>query len=106
MVRFFKRPPLDLEPYVQAALRAGRDAVVESSRSSAGIDLRQDLPRISVPTLIVQGGLDPSRTPELGAEMAKLIPRGKLHVVEGVGHTPMLEDPEAWRRVFQQFLDA
>ena len=104
IAHFFKRPPPDVEPYVDAALQARREARAESARSSAGIDLRPDLSRITVPTLIVQGELDSNRTPALGRSMAELIPNAQVQVIEGVGHTPMLEDASAWSHIFHQFL--
>jgi pimeloyl-ACP methyl ester carboxylesterase len=103
---FFVRPPADLEPYIDAAEQASLGGRVDTRRSSALTDLRPDLPRIAVPTLIVQGALDGGRTPAVGAEMAGLIPGARLEVIDGVGHTPMLEDPATWRRIFHGFLAA
>jgi pimeloyl-ACP methyl ester carboxylesterase len=54
--------------------------------------------------LIVQGGRDASRTPADGALMASLIPDAELQVIDGVGHTPMLEDPHAFTTLFHAFL--
>lgn len=101
---FFVRPPTDLEPYISAALQASRAGRIDTRRSSAVMDLRPDLPKIRVPTLIVQGGRDAGRTPAVGAAMAALIPDARLEVMGGVGHTPMLEDPTTWRRLFHGFL--
>jgi 3-oxoadipate enol-lactonase len=102
--RFFVRPPADLEPYVDAALQANAEARSATTRSSAELDLRPELPSIPVPTLIVQGGADTGRTPQDGALMAGLIPNAVLHVIDGVGHTPMLEDPNAFATLFDAFL--
>ena len=104
VTHFFVKPPPDLEPYVEAALQASRGGRVDTRRSSATTDMRPDLPKISVPTLIVQGERDGGRTPAVGALMASLIPNARLEVVPGVGHTPMLEDPITWRQLFHAFL--
>jgi pimeloyl-ACP methyl ester carboxylesterase len=101
---FFVRPPADLEPYVDAAEQASLRGRVDTRRSSARTDLRPELPNIGIPTLIVQGERDAARTPAVGAEMAGLIPNARLEVVPGVGHTPMLEDRDTWRRLFHGFL--
>jgi pimeloyl-ACP methyl ester carboxylesterase len=101
---FFVRPPADLEPYVDAAVLASLRGRVDTRRSSARTDLRPDLPRIAIPTLVVQGERDGARTPAVGAEMVALIPNARLEVVAGVGHTPMLEAPDVWRRIFHGFL--
>jgi pimeloyl-ACP methyl ester carboxylesterase len=102
--RFFVQPPADLEPYVDAALQATAAARAATTLSSAELDLRPELPSIRVPTLIVQGGRDAGRTPADGALMASLIPDAELHVIDGVGHTPMLEDPGAFTTLFHAFL--
>jgi pimeloyl-ACP methyl ester carboxylesterase len=102
--RFFVRAPADLEPYVEAALRATAEARGATTLSSAELDLRPELPGILVPTLIVQGGRDANRTPADGALMASLIPDAELQVIDGVGHTPMLEDPRAFTTLFHAFL--
>src|SRR4051812_28559959 len=101
---FFVRQPADPEPYVEAALQARREARLETRRSSALTNLQPDLGRIAVPTLIIQGELDTGRTPAVGAEMARLIPDATLHVVAGVGHTPMLEDAPTFRALFHAFV--
>ena len=101
---FFVRPPADLGPYVDAALQANRETRLGTRRSSAVTDLRGDLGRINVPTLIVQGELDTGRTPAVGAEMARLIPNAELQVIIGVGHTPMLEDAATFQDVLHPFL--
>jgi pimeloyl-ACP methyl ester carboxylesterase len=101
---FFVRQPEDSAPYVEAALQANRAAALGTRRSSAVTDLRPELGKITVPTLIIQGELDAGRTPAVGAEMAGLIPNATLHVVAGVGHTPMLEDAATFRALFQAFL--
>jgi pimeloyl-ACP methyl ester carboxylesterase len=103
---FFVRQPADPVPYVEAALQANRAAALATRRSSAVTDLRADLGKIGVPTLIMQGELDTGRTPAVGVEMARLIPNAALRVVAGVGHTPMLEDPSTFRELFHAFLMA
>lgn len=101
---FFARPPADLDAYVDAAMQASVVARAETRRSSAATDLRPQLLRIAMPTLITQGELDTGRPPAQGHEMAALIPDAELHVIAGVGHTPMLEDPEIWQKHFHAFL--
>ena len=102
--RFFAQAPADLEPYIEAALPATAAARAATTLSSAELDLRLELPGILVPTLIVQGGRDANRTPADGALMASLIPDAELQVIDGVGHTPMLEDPRAFTTLFHAFL--
>ncbi len=104
VTHFFVRQPADPEPYIVAALPATVAARVGTRRSSATTDLRPDLGKIAVPTLIVQGERDAGRTPAVGADMAARIPGARLEIIAGVGHTPMLEDPEAFTPLLHAFL--
>lgn len=104
VTHFFVRQPATPEPYIQAALSASRDARIGTRRSSAVTDLRPDIGKINVPTLIVQGERDAGRTPAVGADMAARILGARLEVVAGVGHTPMLEDPDAFTPLLHDFL--
>lgn len=73
-------------------------------------DLRDDLPKIQSPTLVVCGGLD-NNTPLVqapsGAGMryiAEHIPNARLEVIEGAGHTTLLETPERMIELTVDFL--
>ena len=80
----------------------------EPSESAAAIRARMaQNPIISVPTLLLQGGADPCTPPELSA--------GKEHrfagpyqreVLDGIGHFPQLEAPQAVRSAMLPFLAA
>jgi pimeloyl-ACP methyl ester carboxylesterase len=60
--------------------------------------------RASVPTLIIQGRHDRARTPEHGAAMRERIPGARLEVLERAGHTPQLEEPDAFHALALPFL--
>jgi pimeloyl-ACP methyl ester carboxylesterase len=61
------------------------------------------LPSIRVPTLIVLGDKDePFIAP--CEYMAKKIPRARLEVIAGAGHSSNLDQPEAFNRVLSGFL--
>jgi pimeloyl-ACP methyl ester carboxylesterase len=61
------------------------------------------LPQVQVPTLIVVGELD--RMFRTASEyMAAKIPGARLEVIPTAGHAANLEQPEAFNRVFREFL--
>ena len=63
------------------------------------------LPSIRVPTLVIVGDRDaPFVAP--CAYMAKKIPGARLEVVPGAGHSSNLDQPDAFNRVFVEFLDS
>lgn len=59
-------------------------------------DSTPDLATIRVPTLVLTSTEDRMIAPEVSAEMAALIPQGRLQTIEGVGHLSNLEAPEAF----------
>lgn len=101
---FFADPPAGTDDLVADAMKASRRAMVDSTRSSASLNLLDQLGAIAVPTLIVQGREDAGRTPEAGRQMRARIPGSRLYVIPGAGHTPMLERPEAFHRILFDFL--
>lgn len=60
--------------------------------------------RITVPVLVVEGARDKLLRPGWAAEIAAQIPDGRSAVVDGAGHCPQIERPEALNRVVLNFL--
>jgi pimeloyl-ACP methyl ester carboxylesterase len=54
------------------------------------------LSRIAVPTLVLWGASDGVVTPGYGREYCGLIPGARFEVIEGAGHHPEVEQPEAF----------
>jgi non-heme chloroperoxidase len=55
--------------------------------TNASVDLRADLPLITIPALVIQGDADQNNPLELtGRRAARLIPGARLTVLKGAGH--------------------
>jgi proline iminopeptidase len=67
-------------------------------------DLKPVLPRITAPTLITVGRTDWITPVECSEEIASLIPGSRLVVFEKSGHSPQIEEAEAWTKVVREFL--
>ena len=79
-------------------LRATKDLLTSN--------LREKLPRIQAPTLVVWGTYDGILPLAVGKEIAELVAGSRLVVMERVGHSPMWEDPVEFNRVTLEFLKA
>jgi 3-oxoadipate enol-lactonase/4-carboxymuconolactone decarboxylase len=103
---FFREPPPPdrLAEYRRIALMANHAAAVEAARSNARSQTLERLGEIRVPTLIIQGRHDRARTPEHGAAMRDRIPGSRIEVLKASGHTPQLEEPEAFHSLALPFL--
>ncbi|MDX2229421.1 MAG: alpha/beta fold hydrolase [Leptolyngbyaceae cyanobacterium bins.349] len=58
-------------------------------------DVRQQLPNITAPTLIIAGRHDWICPSEFSEEMARLIPNADLRIFENSGHAVRADEPEA-----------
>jgi sigma-B regulation protein RsbQ len=67
-------------------------------------DVRAELPRLEVPTLIVQCNEDIIAPMAVGDYMLRVLPRATLSVVENVGHCPHLSAPSASTWAMDAFL--
>ena len=71
----------------------------------ADLDLRPLLATIRNPTLVMCGALDQTTPPALAREVAQAISGASYEEIEGSGHCPMLEQPEALVAAMGVFLD-
>ena len=59
-------------------------------------DTTRRLPGISAPTLVLAGGGDSTSRPELGEQVAELIPGARFEVLQEEAHQPFQEVPDEW----------
>lgn len=67
-------------------------------------DLKPVLPKVTAPTLITVGRTDWITPVSCSEEIASLIPDSRLVVFEKSGHSPQIEEAEAWIKVVREFL--
>ncbi len=67
--------------------------------------LRRWLARIAVPTLVLWGASDGIVTPAYGRAYAGLIPGAQFALIDGAGHHPEIERPEALAEAVLGFID-
>ena len=67
--------------------------------------LRGRLHRVRVPTLVLWGAADRVTKVEYGRAYAAAIPGAAFQTIEGAGHFPHLEQPQAFARAVSAFLD-
>lgn len=78
---------------------ASLKALLDCNQSFVETDFRSELPKITVPTLIIQGDKDASTPLDLtGRKTAKLIPGAELKVYEGAPHGLMFTHIDRFNR--------
>lgn len=68
------------------------------------VNLREQLHRVKVPTLVIGGESDTSTTPAVCREIADGIKDSELVLIPGVGHFPLIENPKTVNKYITGFL--
>jgi pimeloyl-ACP methyl ester carboxylesterase len=68
--------------------------------------LRHRLHRVSAPTLFLRGESDGLVSADYLAAYARLLPNARVETMPAAGHSPHLEQPEAFARTLLRFLEA
>jgi pimeloyl-ACP methyl ester carboxylesterase len=73
-------------------------------RAMAEADLRDVLPRVDVPTLVLHGEADARSPLQVGVELHERIAGSRLVVLPGVGHASNLEAAATFNSEVRRFL--
>jgi len=79
---------------------------VQMSASIIDFDIRPKLSSIKQPTLIIWGSKDPVAPPQDASFLQSQISQVTLKMLEGCGHSPMLEQPARFNQEVWNFLQA
>jgi pimeloyl-ACP methyl ester carboxylesterase len=92
--------PLNAADYRDAGLRGVLAAFGESIRDR----IEDKLPLITVPALVIRGGKDRMVPQAWAEEVTRLLPYGRLVVMDGLPHTTPYKDPRKVARTVAGFL--
>jgi pimeloyl-ACP methyl ester carboxylesterase len=84
---------------------AGKPGFMQGLEAVLRYDIRERLPEIACPTLIVWGEQDRLISVRDADVFAELIPNSRKVVFGDTGHMAMLERPEAFNALLEEFLD-
>lgn len=75
------------------------------SEAIGGMDLRDALPSITAPALVISASDDPATPPDHGRLIADAIPGARFELIEGARHLASLERPEPVTKLILEHLD-
>lgn len=84
--------------------RRWRVGLLRTIRGTMGHNVRDLLPRVGQPTLLVSGQEDRIVDPEHAAAVAPLLPRGRFVCIPQCGHAPQMEKAKVVNRLVIEFL--
>ena len=79
--------------------------IVAIAKSAQRNNLSHDLVNIKVPTLLIWGLNDTITPPAVAHEFNKLIPNSTLRFIDKCCHAPMMERPDVYNDILEDFLN-
>jgi pimeloyl-ACP methyl ester carboxylesterase len=108
--RFLLHKPINRDPnhigYSIAVLKykGGKNAFQQGRGTAVSKISEELLKQIKNETLIIWGKEDKLFPVEYGEAAAKIMPNAKLHLIEDAGHLPLMDQPEIFNKILDDFL--
>ncbi|HEY6677770.1 MAG TPA: alpha/beta hydrolase [Actinomycetota bacterium] len=96
-------PPGVVNHVVGLAARAPSQVWTDGLARLMGVDVRDALANVTVPTLVAVGDHDRVTPPAAAMILVSDLPNARLEIVEGAGHLAMLERPDAVNDMLARF---
>jgi pimeloyl-ACP methyl ester carboxylesterase len=78
--------------------------ILSLAKSAIRHNLATDLPKINMNTCLIWGKQDNITPPDVAQEFNKLIPNSELFWIDRCGHAPMMEKPEEFQGILDNWL--
>ena len=85
--------------------RASALQLLRIAKSTKQHSFREELHRIRCPVLLVWGANDQITPPAVAREFQNLLPQAELQFIDRCGHVPMIEHPQRFCILLEQFLE-
>jgi len=78
--------------------------IVAIAKSAQRNNMAEEIPAIKCPTLLIWGLNDTITPPMVAHEFHRLIPNSKLRFIDKCCHAPMMENPDRFNELLEEFL--
>lgn len=78
--------------------------ILSIAKSAIRHNMAKDLPEMNTPACIIWGRNDTVTPPEVAEDFEKLLPDANLFWIDKCGHTPMMEHPEEFNKILENWL--
>lgn len=103
--RFYKPSQHIIEDFIPRAMKVPKYAAYKCfAELTNNYDIRNRVSYIKVPTLIIVGEKDMTNL-KGSQHLSREIEGSRLQVISGCGHSVMIEKPEEFNQILQQFID-
>jgi len=105
----FYNPKSISEDYIQDIFETTKSIpkclnIVAIAKSAQRHNMANEIPNIKVPTLLIWGLNDTITPPMVAHDFNRLIPNSKLKFIDKCCHAPMMEQPEKFNDILNDFL--
>ena len=76
------------------------------AKSAIRHNMANELPKIKTPTAIIWGKQDTVTPPNVAKEFHELLPDSNLYWIDRCGHAPMMEHPQKFNTILENWLEA
>ena len=87
-----------------AFLRTDLDVFHAACLALAGLDLRPELSKVTMPVLVLVGDQDEATPPPMSEELHALLSDSRLAILKGCAHVPPLQAPDAFLDAIMGFI--
>jgi len=74
------------------------------AKSAMRHNMAKDLPKMKMPVCLIWGKQDTVTPPNVAEEFHKLLPNSELYWIDKCGHAPMMEHPDEFNKIVEQWL--
>ena len=92
--------------FIEEWSRVSPDVLYGDFLACDRLDIRDEISRINIPTLIICGKDDKMMPPDYSRFLRDAIPGAQLSLIENSGHMVMLENPASFNRSLKKFLES
>jgi pimeloyl-ACP methyl ester carboxylesterase len=93
-----------MDAHIKEMLKASPKVMLNDFRACDKFDIREELPNIELPTLIVCGDEDQLTPPRYSEYLRDRIKNSRLNIINGAGHMVAAEKPEEFNSTLGRFL--
>jgi len=79
--------------------------IIATAKSAIRHNLSDKLLNIKVPSLLIWGRNDTITPPFVAEKFKELLPNARLEFIDKCGHAPMMEQPELFNKILEDFLE-
>lgn len=77
--------------------------ILSIAKSAIRHNMKKELPNMQMPACLIWGKNDTITPPEVADEFHELMPNSELHWLDQCGHAPMMERPEEFNALLENF---